>query len=65
MKWRLFIAAALSVAIALLLAGAPIFAVAVGIAGAALLNYRKQNKSGNGSAADGKPAAPSTRMVTL
>ncbi len=65
MNWRIFIAAALSVAVALLLAGAPIFAVAVGIAGAAFLNYRKRKKSGNGSANNGNPAAPSTRMVTL
>jgi len=65
MKWRLFIAAALSVAVVLILAGAPLFAVAVGIAGAGFLNYWKRKKNEPGSASNGNPAAPSTRMVTL
>jgi hypothetical protein len=49
MSWRIFIAAALCVAIALLLAGAPPAAVLIGIALVALLNYRNRLKSGTTS----------------
>jgi hypothetical protein len=65
MSWRIFIAAALSVAIALFMAGAPLFAIAAGIAGAALINYRKRKKSGTGSPSGSNAASPKTRMVTL
>jgi 4-hydroxybenzoate polyprenyltransferase len=64
MNWRLFIAAALSVAIALFAAGAPPTAITAGIVSAALWNYRSKTKSGRTRSKDGD-ITPSTRMVNL
>jgi len=64
MNWRIFIAAALSVAIALFAAGAPPAAIAAGIVVAALWNYRSRNKSGRTRSKNGD-ISPSTRMVNL
>ena len=42
MKWKFFIGSCILVAGLLLKVGAPLFAVALGIAGAAFVNWNKQ-----------------------
>lgn len=45
MKWRYFIAAALSVAVILALNGVPLLPILAGCGAVAIWNFRKKNKS--------------------
>lgn len=65
MSWRIFIAAALCVAIALFAAGAPPAAILLGIALVALLNYRNKRKSGTARIKNASKVATSSVSRTV
>ncbi len=65
MSWRIFIAAALCVAIALFIAGAPPAAIFLGVALVALINYRNKKKNGVAGTSHRISAQPASTSRTV